>query len=191
MVLRIHPAPLHYGNKRASSPTAVGTSQHAVEIWIPAPSPSNSPVGRSQLLAGRRQVPRWLKSLEDMSPLPFLAFSIVGELFCIVSNLSYLGLCLSFVWAEMFGNSSCQSHGGSAAAFHGGAVTTALLRLLLSLRDPLRFQLLPARPGWRMDTAALPGVQLAWYPLQREGNEQAVSLEVGWGQWHVLGSNGR
>lgn len=193
MVLRIHPAPPHYGNRRASSPTAVGTSLSTqCRFGFQLPCPSNSPVGRSKLLASRRQVPRWPKSWEDMSPLPFLAFSIVGELFCIIYNLTYLGLYLSFVWAEMFGNSSCQSHGRSAAPFHGDTVTDSSTKPASGLDGHTQIPAVACKT-WLESGRSSP----AWSPVgmvsapEGKGMEQALNLEVGWGQWHVLGSNGR
>lgn len=137
-------------------------------------------------------MPRWPESLEDMSPLPFLAFSIVGELFCIVSNLTYLGLCLSFVWAGVSGNSSCQSHGGSAAAFHGGTVTDSSTKADAELDGHTQIPAVASKTWLEGGPSSS-----AWSPTgmiaapEGKGMKQAVSLEVGWGQWHVLGSNGR
>lgn len=114
MVLRIHPAPLHYDDRWASWTNSSGySSQRHMEFGFQ--SPSDSPVGSSDFQTGRRQVHRWLESREDAPLLPFLALSTVREFFCFVSKLTHLDSCvfLSFVWAEMFGNSSCTESWGA------------------------------------------------------------------------------
>lgn len=95
MVLRIHLHLLTMATGSLVTDSSGYSSQHPMEICIPAPPPppSSSAVGRSKLQTGNRQVHRWLKTREDTPPLPFLALSIARELFCIVSNLPPLGLC--------------------------------------------------------------------------------------------------
>ena len=86
----------------------------------------------------------------------------------------------------MFGNSSCPSRGGSAAAFLGGTVTDSSTK---AASEPDGH----THKTWLESGRSSP----AWSPIgmisapEGKGMEQAVSSEVGWGQWHVLGSNGR
>lgn len=44
----------------------------------------------------RKQGTRWLRSQKDVPHIPHPSLSIVRELFCPVSNLEHLGLCLKF-----------------------------------------------------------------------------------------------
>ena len=60
---------------------------------------------------------------------------------------------------------------------------TALLGLLLSLTNILRFLLLPASPAWS-PVGMIPAPE-------GTGAEQAMSLGVDWGQQSVLGRSGR
>lgn len=83
---------------------------------------------------------RWLKSREDAPPLPFLAFSIVRKLFCIVSNFTHLDLCfLKFCLGRDVQEQ--QLHrvvGVQPLIFIEARQPTAVLGLLLGLTHALR-----------------------------------------------------
>lgn len=161
-----------------------------MEIWIP---PSNSPVGRSKLQTGRWQVLRWLKSREDAPPLPFLALSIVRELFCIVSNLTHLALCFfKFCLGRDVWEQQLHSREGIDAAFHGGTITDCSTEAATEVDGHTQSPTV-ASETWLRSGRSSP----AWNPFgmilapEGKGMEQAVSLGVSWGQLYVLGSNGR
>lgn len=97
---------------------------------------------------------------------------------------------LSFVWAEMFGNSSCTESWGTA--FHGGTITDRSTEAATEV-DGHTWNPTVASKTWLRSGPSSP----AWSPFgmipapEGKGMEQAVSLGVSWGQLYVLGSNGR
>lgn len=79
MVLRIHPAPPHIGNRRASSTNSSGySSHHQMETWMDSSPPATVQWGEANSSWAEGRVHRWLKSRkDDPPPFPILALTIV------------------------------------------------------------------------------------------------------------------
>lgn len=85
---------------------------------------------------------------------------------------------LSFVWAEMFGNSSCQSRGGTAAAFHRGTVMDSSTKAATELEGHTRFPAVASKT-WLGEWTQQPCLESSWHDTSSRRERNGAGSEPG------------